>query len=93
MKDNNENVFVLPESFTISECQDQYSQLIEKISNGEELYLDASNVKHVDTAGLQLLTSLINKIESDKKITWNKQSDELNLNAENLGLMKHLCIN
>lgn len=92
IKESNRDVFELPESFTISECQEQYSQLIEKLSNEEELHLDASKVKHVDTAGLQLLASLMNKNEN-KKIIWHQSSSELENNAINLGLKKHLNIN
>lgn len=94
IKENTSNVFVLPENFTISECQEQYSQLMEELSNNENMQLDISKVKHVDTASLQLLASFIKSNGAeDYKIIGHTDSCELKEHANMLGLSSYLNIN
>ena len=90
-KDKNESVIVLPESITISECQDQFSLLIENLKGNGSIELDAANVKHADTAALQLLAAL--QKSSNNEISWREVSEELLKNASALGLEAHLSLN
>lgn len=82
----------LPESLTIHQIDENYSQLLEKLSVSEEsITLDGSNVESIDTSGLQALIVLIRTAqESDKQIQWQNASDVLKESAQKVGLSEAL---
>ncbi|MFK7816956.1 MAG: STAS domain-containing protein [Gammaproteobacteria bacterium] len=84
-------VLALPEKFTISECEEFYSMLCERIKKKTSLVLDASSVKQIDTAALQLITvSLKENIALDNKIVLSGVSDEFVERASLLGVHDYL---
>jgi anti-anti-sigma regulatory factor len=86
-------VFVIPEKFTISECEEQYALLTEKINANHAFKLDASEVKQIDTAGLQLLSVMFSNNDSKEvNFSWSDVSEELMERASILGLHKYFIV-
>jgi anti-anti-sigma regulatory factor len=82
------NLLSLPETLTIQTVQAEYARLAELLPEFDDsISFEAHNIANIDTAGLQLLVSLITKIQCDgKSFIWLNPSDALIKNAENLGL-------
>lgn len=98
MNINNENTdqesLVLPEKITIAECEEQFLMLTERIKNNNKLVIDATSVKQIDTAALQLFSVLIKSNDVDSyDISWSDVSEELLERASMLGLNKCFEIN
>lgn len=78
----------LPETLTIQTVQTEYDKLGELISALDNtINFEADKIQNIDTAGLQLLVSLVTKIQCDgKSFNWINPSDTLIKHAESLGL-------
>lgn len=69
---------------------EKFNFVIQKKSN---VIIDASAIKMIDTAMLQLLIAFVRKLQSQGvKILWSKPSDELLSRAKLLNLKEHLGI-
>lgn len=86
------NEIKLPENLTIHHIEAHFNELNKLFDHsGDEVFLDASGVETIDTAGLQTLLILVsNAIENGKSITWLNASEIIKTSAEKLGLMHEL---
>ncbi len=98
MNINNENIdqeiIVMPEKITISECQEQFLKLTELITKNNKLVLDGAAVKQIDTAALQLFLVLMkNNDIDDNDVSWSGLSEEFLERASMLGLSDSFKLN
>ncbi|MGM0541980.1 MAG: STAS domain-containing protein [Pseudomonadota bacterium] len=86
------NEIKLPENLTIHHIEAHFNELGKLFDHsGDEIFMDASSVETIDTAGLQTLLVLVtNATENGKTITWSNASEIIKTSAEKLGLMRHL---
>lgn len=82
----------LPDSLTIHQIDQNYSQLLEQLSvTNESVEINGSSVENVDTSGLQALIVLIrHALENSNQIIWQSPSDILKQAAEKIGVDKDL---
>jgi len=80
-------VVCLPEELGIAQVEACYTQLVEALSSASEVKIDASALKQVDTAGVQLLYAFVQ--EAGKKgtaVSWAAKSEELESVSVQLGV-------
>ncbi|MBP0049432.1 STAS domain-containing protein [Marinobacterium sp. AK62] len=83
--------FELPEALVIQNIAEWKARFSEQLANGPLPPLEGSQLRDIDTAGLQLLLALV--IEADKQgsaVRWASVSAELNEYAQSLGVTEHL---
>ncbi|NRA70529.1 MAG: STAS domain-containing protein [Gammaproteobacteria bacterium] len=80
----------LPAELEISEVTQCHSDILKQLTDcdpQQEIKIDASDLWRIDTAGIQLLVSLVDEASSqNKSITWHDITDELKECATRLGL-------
>ncbi len=76
--------FKLPQSLTISCCDEVLNSMIEVKANNDKIYLDSSEVETLDTAGIQLIHSFCS---DEEQITHINMSEKVKEMMVNLGLM------
>ena len=85
-------VVCLPQELGITQVEACYAQLAEALSTASEVVIiDASALKQIDTAGVQLLYAFVQ--EAGKKgasISWLESSQELEAVSGQLGLTEGL---
>lgn len=85
------NSVVLDENPTISEASMLFETLKCMLATEQDVTLDASRVKSIDTASMQLLTAFSRKIdEKGNDLIWAEQSEGFRKTAELLGLREEL---
>lgn len=85
----------LPVKLDISAVADYYFQVLFSLSESDQQHvqIDASELTHVDTAGIQLLLALVQQLPKEKKtLSWQSTPDVLIQHAEQLGLTDALHI-
>ena len=75
--------FKLPDTVTISNCEELLSKTIEAKSNEEKLELDSSEVETIDTAGVQFICSLC---ADTNQVTHVNMSDAVKNAMSELGI-------
>lgn len=86
-----ENGIVLDENPGITEVSTLYETLKCLLATDQDVELDASRVKSIDTASLQLLAAYSNKFENlESNLIWIAQSDKFCNTARLLGLHESL---
>ncbi len=81
----------LGDALVISEVETVRAMLLEALQDGEDLFLDGSEIEQIDGAGLQLLAACI--LEAERMhvaFKWHSASPTLCSAAEQLGLTKVL---
>jgi anti-anti-sigma regulatory factor len=76
--------FKLPQSLTISCCDEVLNNMIEVKANNNKIHLDSSEVETLDTAGIQLIHSFCS---DEEKITHINMSEKVKEMMVNLGVM------
>ena len=80
----------LPAELEISSVAQFHTSLVDTLSQREteqHLHLDASELRRIDTAGIQLLVALVREATAQNlKLTCQKPSNEFIQCAERLGL-------
>ena len=90
-EDAAEDRIILDPVITIAEAANLYNSLLPYTRNRSAISLDASQVQHVDLAGMQLLVVFVKSIKaSDRKVTWTGISGVFRQSAELLGLSETL---
>lgn len=85
--------FSLPPVLTIHEAEQVKADLVEMMQLPGPVALDGGAVERVDTAGLQLLASLIKSCRSDvRAFSWTGWSPEFERAAQILGLSNILAL-
>lgn len=75
------------ELLTIADVGNMYAELLEAMIEGETVCFDCSEVKRIDTAGLQMLFSYAREIKSQGgEMLWNSPSKNFVDSAKLLGL-------
>ncbi|MBS97195.1 MAG: hypothetical protein CMI01_00750 [Oceanospirillaceae bacterium] len=76
----------LPSELCISEVESLKPQLLEALSQAEEVDLDGARVERIDTAGIQLLVALTKLVETQgRRMQWRQASSTLTEAASELG--------
>jgi len=80
----------LPEELNISEVTHFHTSIVDKLSQlapQQQININASELRRIDTAGMQLLVALISEASTQtNKLTWQNPSDSLTQCAAHLGL-------
>ena len=76
--------FKLPDSVTISNCDELLSTAIEAKSNEEKIELDSSEVETIDTAGIQFICSVC---ADTNQVTHVNMSDAVKNAMSGLGIV------
>lgn len=80
-------MFFFPEELTIVQVDECKNQLLELIEQSEVITFDDSQLKKVDTVGIQLILAAITYISSqNKSLIWQSSSLTLKNSVQNLGL-------
>lgn len=83
----------LPTQLTVRYVQNLHEQLEKLVYDvdTETIRLDAANVSRADTAGVQLLFSLV-QAASERQITlnWHEPSEHLKSAVDTLGMNQHI---
>lgn len=83
-----DSVIMLGESVTIKDVRRFYSQLAGYIDCQTSLCIDASAVKKIDTAGLQMLLGFVKKkLDQNVVIKWLGPTEEVLNKARTLGVV------
>lgn len=84
----------LPDSLTIHQIDQNYSQLLEQLDVTEQtIEINGSAVESIDTSGLQALIVLIRHAqETSNQVSWNSPSDVLKQSAEKIGVHNDLLL-
>lgn len=84
----------LPSTLTIQSVAAEHVQLCELVKTVESpVTIDASSVEEIDTAGMQLVLSLINQLKSQSLQTeWHSPTDVLLQTADVLGMSAALSL-
>lgn len=83
----------LPEHLTIIEIAEWKEQIKSTVADANTLDVDISQLKRVDTAGLQLLLAMKIAVESGGgSVQWHGESDSLSQGAAWLGMSNLLGI-
>ena len=75
--------FKLPETVTISVCDELLNKALEAKSNHEKIQLDSSHVNTIDTAGVQFIFSFC---KDANQVTHVNMSDTVRDAMDELGL-------
>lgn len=82
------------ETLTIAHAMQLHQKLRKALDKSSHVELIANAITKVDTAGLQLLVSLLHEIDKiHGSITWKEPSPELIDAADIMGLTPHLAFN
>jgi anti-anti-sigma regulatory factor len=82
---------VLDDRMTIVQAADLHRTLVKRLAEGRQLVVDGTRVEEVDTAILQLLTSLWRtSMERGIACTWHGASDALRRTAALVGVAEML---
>ena len=85
----------LPATLDVSAVTNYYQILLSFVDNDnqESVQIDASELAHIDTAGIQLLLALVQQLsKQNKTLSWQSPPDELTQCAAQLGLTDALYI-
>jgi len=84
----------LPATLTIQSVASEHSELCDLIKSAESpVTIDASAVEEIDTAGMQLILSLVNQLHSQSlKTAWHSPSDIVLETADILGMSEALAL-
>lgn len=75
----------------ISQAQALKEELLNALSAGKDIRLNAAAVDKVDTSGLQVLVAFFNATQSSgTQATWKSNSDKIVVAAEYVGLRQYL---
>lgn len=82
----------LPESLTIHQIDENYSQLLEQLDvSDQSIVINGASVESIDTSGLQALIMLMkHALGNSNQISWANTSEVLVQSAEKLGLSSEL---
>jgi anti-anti-sigma regulatory factor len=81
------SIIELPSELTIAQVGDYRQVILGIIANSDNLIIDDSNLKRIDTIGLQFLLAIIIYISSQNKVlTWCSQSTSITECIKQLGL-------
>lgn len=58
----------LPETLTVHEAQSFKQQILEEIHKGLHIKLSGKNVRHIDSAGIQLLVATYKTMRREKRL-------------------------
>ena len=85
--------FELPNNLTIATAESLHEQLEPLLTTGDDVVLNAAEVKRADTAGLQLLLAFQKALISRSvNMSWSAPSQPLLEAAEQLGLKQMLAL-
>ncbi|HSG02595.1 MAG TPA: STAS domain-containing protein [Marinobacterium sp.] len=84
----------LPNTLTIQSVATDHAGLCELVKSAESpVRIDASAVEEIDTAGMQLILSLVNQLHSQSLTTeWHSPTDVLLQTADILGMSEALAL-
>lgn len=84
----------LPATLTIQSVATDHAELCQLAKSAESpVTIDASGVEEVDTAGMQLILSLVNQLHSQSlKTEWHSPSDVVLQTADILGMSEALAL-
>lgn len=84
----------LPATLTIQSVAADHADLCELIKSVESpVTIDASGVEEIDTAGMQLILSLVNQLHSQSlKTKWHSPSNVVLQTADILGMSEALAL-
>lgn len=81
------NIIKLPPELTIAQADEYRKALFDIIDDNNNLVLDDSDLKRIDTIGLQLLLATITYISAQNKVlSWCSQSPSIRESIKQLGL-------
>jgi anti-anti-sigma regulatory factor len=81
------SIIELPSDLTIAQVGNYKQAILGIIANSDNLVIDDSNLKRIDTIGLQFLLATIIYISSQNKaLTWCSQSTSITECIKQLGL-------
>ena len=83
----------LPVKLDISVVAHYYQELLSLIDNNsqQQVHIDAGELVHIDSAGIQLLLALVQELsKQNKTLSWQSSSDVLTQTAAQLGLIDAL---
>ena len=87
------DVFVLPEKLTIALTADCFRRLMSKVEQGQDIFMDASGVERIDTAGIQLLLVVQQVLmEARNTLRWVTVNDAFRESVDLLGLTEQLAL-
>lgn len=90
-RDGDAAAITLPVSMTIADVGELHESLSNKLSEGQKLCLDGSEVEIADGAGMQLLAALFKEAgERQLAVEWTQTSDVLTSAAAQIGLSEIL---
>lgn len=80
-------IITCDERLDISAANTFYEKLLQAIEAESPIVLDASNIEHIDTVGIQLLCTLYQEARSKGiEFRWQQPSDSFRSSARLLGL-------
>ncbi len=83
----------LPEHLTILEISEWREKMMAELAQDSELVIDASALKRIDTAGMQLLLAVVKDATvKGCSVQWSGVSDILSQSAHWLGMSKVLGV-
>ena len=84
----------LPSTLTIQSVAADHARLSELLESVESpVTIDASSIEEIDTAGMQLVLSLVNQLHSQSFDTqWQSPTDVLLQTADVLGMSEALAL-
>jgi len=86
-------LFKLPTELTIAQVESCKSALMQYINENETLSFDDSDVKKIDTIGVQFLLAVVIYIASqNKELTWQCQSSMIKESISQLGINETILI-
>lgn len=86
-------LFKLPAELTIAQVESCKSTLMQYINENETLSFDDSDVKRVDTIGVQFLLAVVIYIASqNKNLNWQCQSPMIKESINQLGINETILI-
>jgi ABC-type transporter Mla MlaB component len=88
---NKQNVFLLPEEFSIGQLGEYSRMLINRAQDAGDIELDGNAVTRVDATGIQLLFVLQRALsEAGNSLRWSGASDVLRRSVSLLGMSECL---
>lgn len=80
-------MLTLPEDLLITKASEFKELVLEYVQNNEIICIDDSQVKRVDTIGIQLLLAIVTHITAQKKeIQWPAQSEIIKEGLYKIGI-------
>jgi len=89
--ESEQTAIALGSNLSISQVSDLHEKFLDIIREPESVVIDASEIEHTDTAGLQCLYSFkVSMDEEGTPVSWDAPSDAFIKAAQLLGMREHL---